>query len=76
MSDDSKYPPPPPSPPSSKVVIKSNKNKSYQYYYIIITIKVSDNVIAEKMHVPLDEHLHTEECNVIIRNAKKSFLKL
>ena len=23
------------------------------------------------MHVPLDEHLHTEECNEIIRALKK-----
>jgi hypothetical protein len=23
------------------------------------------------MHVPLDEHLHTEECNVIIRQLKR-----
>ena len=23
------------------------------------------------MHVPLDEHLHTEECNLIIRQLKK-----
>ena len=23
------------------------------------------------MHVPLDEHLHTEECNVIIRQLKQ-----
>jgi len=23
------------------------------------------------MHVPLDEHLHTEECNQIIRQLKK-----
>ena len=23
------------------------------------------------MHVPLDEHLHTEECNIIIRELKR-----
>ena len=23
------------------------------------------------MHVPLDEHLHTEECNIIIRDLKR-----
>ena len=23
------------------------------------------------MHVPLDEHLHTEECNLIIRQLKR-----
>ena len=31
------------------------------------------NLVLQRgeMHVPLDEHLHTEECNLIIRQLKR-----
>jgi hypothetical protein len=36
-----------------------------------IVLEEAFNQDKENMHVPLDEHLHTEECNVIIRLLHK-----
>ena len=53
--------------------LPSCSNKACFQIHISDVMSHNINLVLQRvdMHVPLDEHLHTEECNLIIRQLKR-----
>ena len=53
--------------------LPSCSNKACFQIHISDVTSHNINLVLQRgeMHVPLDEHLHTEECNLIIRQLKR-----